>query len=58
MAKKNEEIEEVIHSTNITTASDVTGMEVESKPVEVTADFGREDLNALRDAVNFLIRKA
>ena len=31
---------------------------VEVKPAEVSADFGRADLNALRDAVNFLLRKA
>lgn len=26
-------------------------------PALITTDFGREDLNALRDAVNFLLSK-
>lgn len=26
-------------------------------PSPITADFGREDLNALRDAVNYLLSK-
>lgn len=49
MAKKNEEIKEEVLTDEVV---------AESKPAEVSADFGRVDLNALRDAVNFLIRRA
>jgi hypothetical protein len=46
MAKKPEE-SEVVEEVS------------ESAPLEkVVADFGREDLNALRDAVNALIERA
>lgn len=45
MAKKAEVVEDVVFVA-------------ETVPQEIATDFGREDLNALRDAVNFLIRKA
>lgn len=44
MAKKTAEKEESLET-------------VEVKPAEVSADFGRADLNELRDVVNFLLRK-
>lgn len=30
---------------------------IEAIPTAITTDFGREDLNALRDAVNYLLSK-
>ncbi len=47
MAKKNEELEEAIEET------------VEAAPEEITEvahEYGREDLNSLRDTVNQLVR--
>ena len=49
MAKKTEEVSEVE-----TVAVEVV---LVSKPAEIATDFGRSDLNELRDAVNFLLRR-
>lgn len=48
MAKKVEVVSE---------AETVVEVVVDTKPAEILTDFGRHDLNGLRDAVNWLLRR-
>lgn len=49
MVKKTEEVE----------ATDLAGKEISlPKPLLIATNFGREDMNELRDAVNYLISRA
>lgn len=57
MAKKNEEIKEEIVETVGDMMKDYKPVSHSETPSEMFVDFGRTDLNDLRDRVNWLLRR-